>query len=134
MIQSMRCQVHIIILIINLLIINYSGTPVWAMTMEHRNLALKFSQLRLPRVTHNNTDRIFRWVFNNHQFYQLIIIWFRFRPNNPNMDQLVHDFNTALDETAGSNSASSRSSASRRKVRKLQHMWLKSSINFTKKS
>jgi len=30
------------------------------------------------------------------------------------MDQLVHDFNTALDETAGSNS-SSRSSASRRK-------------------
>lgn len=31
------------------------------------------------------------------------------------MDQLVHDFNTALDETAGSNS-SSRSSASRRKV------------------
>ena len=32
------------------------------------------------------------------------------------MDQLVHDFNTALDETAGSNS-SSRSSASRRKVR-----------------
>ena len=35
------------------------------------------------------------------------------------MDQLVHDFNTALDETAGSNS-SSRSSASRRKVR---HVW-----------
>ena len=31
------------------------------------------------------------------------------------MDQLVHDFNTALDETGGSNS-SSRSSASRRKV------------------
>ena len=39
----------------------------------------------------------------------------RLRSSNPNMDQLVHDFNTALDETAGSNS-SSRSSASRRKV------------------
>ena len=37
------------------------------------------------------------------------------RPVNQSMDQLVHDFNTALDETGGSNS-SSRSSASRRKV------------------
>jgi len=68
--------------------------------MEHRNLAIKFSQLRLPqhRVTQagqsRNTDRLFRF--------------------RPSMDQLVHDFNTALDETAGSNS-SSRSSASRRK-------------------
>ena len=35
--------------------------------MEHRNLAIKFSQLRLPqhRVTHNNTDRLFRFVVNN---------------------------------------------------------------------
>ena len=39
----------------------------------------------------------------------------RLRPVNQSMDQLVHDFNTALDETGGSNS-SSRSSASRRKV------------------
>ena len=41
----------------------------------------------------------------------------RLRPVNQSMDQLVHDFNTALDETGGSNS-SSRSSASRRKVRR----------------
>jgi hypothetical protein len=34
------------------------------------------------------------------------------------MDALVHDFNTALDETAGSNS-SERSTTARRKVRKL---------------
>ena len=40
---------------------------------------------------------------------------FRFRPSGHTMDQLVQDFNTALDETAGSNS-SSRSTTSRRKV------------------
>lgn len=48
-------------------------------------------------VTHN-TDRLLR-----------------FRPSGHTMDQLVQDFNTALDETAGSNS-SSRSTTSRRKA------------------
>merc|ERR1719309_45857 len=72
--------------------------------MEQKNLASKFAQLRLPRVvlgqgtvTHN-TDRLLR-----------------FRPSGHTMDQLVQDFNTALDETAGSNS-SSRSTTSRRKA------------------
>lgn len=72
------------------------------MVMEQRKLATKFAQLRLPRVLANNsgpdTDRLFR-----------------FRPSAASMDQLVHDFNTALDETAGSNS-SSRSTTSRRKA------------------
>ena len=70
--------------------------------MEQRNLANKFAQLRLPRVLTGqgtqNTDRLLR-----------------FRPSGHNMDQLVQDFNTALDETAGSNS-SSISTTSRRKV------------------
>ena len=71
--------------------------------MEQRNFANKFAQLRLPRVLTGqgtqNTDRLLR-----------------FRPSGHNMDQLVQDFNTALDETAGSNS-SSISTTSRRKVR-----------------
>eukprot|EP00092_Neocalanus_flemingeri_P035819 GFUD01038999.1.p1 GENE.GFUD01038999.1~~GFUD01038999.1.p1 ORF type:complete len:505 (-),score=210.55 GFUD01038999.1:133-1647(-) len=70
--------------------------------MEQRNLANKFAQLRLPRVLTGqgtpNTDRLLR-----------------FRPSGHTMDQLVQDFNTALDETAGSNS-SSRSTTSRRKA------------------
>ena len=70
--------------------------------MDQRNLANKFAQLRLPRVLTGqgtrNTDRLLR-----------------FRPSGHNMDQLVQDFNTALDETAGSNS-SSLSTTTRRKV------------------
>jgi len=70
--------------------------------MEQRNLANKFAQLRLPRVLTSqgttNTDRLHRFRHSGH-----------------NMDQLVQDFNTALDETAGSNS-SSISTTSRRKA------------------
>jgi len=72
------------------------------LVMEQRNLANKFAQLRLPRVLTGqgtqNTDRLLR-----------------FRPSGHNMDQLVQDFNTALAETAGSNS-SSISTTSRRKA------------------
>ena len=46
------------------------------------------------------------------------------------MDQLVHDFNTALDETAGSNS-SSRSSASRRKVTTNPDSYLQPSLDIS---
>ena len=75
------------------------------MVMDQRNLAHKFAQLRLPRVLAGqactqNTDRLLR-----------------FRPSGHNMDQLVQDFNTALDETAGSNS-SNISTTSRRKVKR----------------
>jgi len=73
------------------------------MVMDQRNLAYKFAQLRLPRVLAGqactqNTDRLLR-----------------LRPSGHNMDQLVQDFNTALDETAGSNS-SNISTTSRRKA------------------
>jgi len=64
--------------------------------MEQKNLATKFAQLRLPHLQ-QSTDRILR-----------------FRPPH-SMDQLVNDFNTALDETAGSN-GSARSTVSRRKA------------------
>jgi len=72
-----------------------------SLVMEQRKLTNKFSQLRLPRVQPGqacpaNTDRLHR--FRGH-----------------NMDQLVQDFNTALDETAGSNS-SCVSTTSRKKA------------------
>jgi len=65
--------------------------------MEPRKLATKFAQLRLPHIQHN-TDRLLR-----------------LRGQAPiGMDQLVNDFNTALEETAGSNT--SQRSGSRRKA------------------
>jgi len=65
--------------------------------MEQRSLASKFAQLRLPRLVQAAaTDRLVR-----------------LRPRT--MDHLVADFNTALDESVGSNS-SSRSTTSRRKA------------------
>jgi len=60
------------------------------------SLASEFAALRLPNRLQQATDRL------------------RLRPPHPAMDQLVQDFNTALDETAGSGSA--RSGVSRRKA------------------
>lgn len=60
------------------------------------SLASEFAALRLPNRLQQTTDRL------------------RLRPPHPAMDQLVNDFNTALDETAGSGSA--RSGVSRRKA------------------
>jgi len=88
--------------------------------MEGRKLATEFANLKLPNLQpHNpsnpqgNTDRIFR---------------FRATSGAPNMDSLGADFNTALEETADTNS-SNRSTTSKRKFGKSWKRRCKSTSN-----
>jgi len=83
--------------------------------MEGRKLATEFAQLKLPPVAHPthahaDTDRLFRFrgaAGGSASFSR--------SSTAGNMEHLVQDFNTALDETAGSN-GSNRSTTSKRKA------------------
>jgi hypothetical protein len=76
--------------------------PYQEVVMEQQKLVRDFSQLRLPRpraewqVARPQTDRLLRL--------------------RTSMDALVHDFNTALDETTAGSNSSDRSNTARRKT------------------